>query len=361
MNWIHQFTCFCTICFVMFFPCEVSAINSPEVSLSRCDQTQTSKDGYATHQRLTVSEHPAFRPLCVPVYRDNVVIAGEDTQAYFMLVGFQRNKVNFDYDALSANTAQPGHEFDNYSKRSAGQKRRYINVIVPKNDVFSRMIVYLLPWALFNEDYFFKYFCPEACKPGAKRHPARWGGNRANEFEKRRIFEAFMDDAFPAISNASLPIDTTYAYITSDGRGDYNFLTNQLELSLSFQINGVYKPKVTSHLLQSTGIYEDKSLYDKDKVSPQTGTPKILQNRKGHYNIDMDAALAEQIYLNKGLRCVTKIKILDWVFAESLDGLSKSQLFVPVWESASDDVECFADNTFGTPYFSFNWRTEERL
>lgn len=170
-----------------------------------------------------------------------------------------------------------------------------------------------------------------------------------------------MGDAFPAISNASLPIDTTYAYITSGGRGDYNFLTNKLELSLSFELYGVYKPKVITESLRPTAIYEDESLYDKDNVSPQTGTPTVLRNYKGRYDIDMDAALAEEIYNNKGMRCITKIKILDWVFADSMGSSSKRKLFIPVWESGSDQVECFTDNAFDTPYFSFNWRTGKRI
>ena len=361
MHWIHQFTCFLSIGLVLLFPYIAAAANTPEVSLSNCEQTQTAKDGYATHKRITVSAHPAFRLLCIPVYQDTLLLAGEDTQAYFTLVGFQHNKAYFDYDAISTENAQPGREFDNYRKHSDGQKRRYINAVIPHNDAFSRMMVYLLPWALFNDEHFFHYFCPRACKPDKQRHPARWGGNRANEFEKRRVFKAFMENAFPAINTASLPLDTTYAYITSDGRGDYNFLTNKLELSLSFQLYGIYKPKVITELLRPTAIYEDESLYDKDNVSPPTGTPTVLRNYTGRYDIEMNAALAEKIYNNKGMRCITKIKILDWVFADSMGSSPKRKLFIPVWESASDQVECFTDNAFDTPYFSFNWRTGERI
>lgn len=91
MHWIRLFTCFLFISFAMLSPCFAIAANSLQTSLSPCEQTQTANDGYTSHQRIEVSAHPAFRPLCIPVYQDTMLLAGEDTQAYITLVGFQHD------------------------------------------------------------------------------------------------------------------------------------------------------------------------------------------------------------------------------------------------------------------------------
>lgn len=318
-------------------------------------------NGYANHKKVTVSKHPAFRDLCLPVHKDILLFAGDDIKAYFSLVGFQHNKEYFEVNSLTSKNTQPNNEYDNYRKRSEGKKRSYINATIPHNDVFSRIMLHFLPRVLFNNEYYFKYFCHSHCKPDTKRHPARWGGTASDEFKRNRLFKDFLTNVLPEIKQANTPIDTKYFYIVPNGRGNFDFLTNKLDVSLSFYAAGVYKPKNESELLKATAIYDNKSLYDKNIITPETGSMRRPDRGPSTYPISMTEQLAEKIYLNKGMRCVTKIKVLDWVFSDNSVSTPKGKMFMPVWESASDQIDCFSNNSFEELYFSFNWRTKTRI
>ncbi|MDO6711672.1 hypothetical protein Q4567_13140 [Aliiglaciecola sp. 2_MG-2023] len=362
MKRVSFYTSFISVSIAIFLSQIAFASPSKQKDMAiDCQQSDTAQNGYAVHKRIMVSTHPAFRPLCLPIYKDTLIIEGEDTDAYLSLVGYHQNKIYFERDTVSASNAQPNREYDNYRKRSDGRKRRYINVTIPNNDVFSRMVVYVLPWALFNDEYYLHYFCGNNCKPGKKRLPSRWGGNGANQFEQKRTFQTFMNEAFPAIENASLPVDSAYAYIISNGNSSYNFATGKLEISLSFYAGGVYKPKDKTQLLKHTAIYENPALYDKNNTSSETGIIKILDRATSIYAIEVDEVLAEKIYINKGIRCLAKIKTLDWIFADSIDSTLRGKTFMPIWESASDQIDCYSNNQFNELYFSFNWRTGKRI
>lgn len=356
------YACFIAVSIAIVLPQMAFSSPSMQEQLAHdCQDSDTAQSGYTDHKRIMVSTHAAFRPLCIPSYKDTLILEGEDTKAYISLVGYHHNKVYFEPDKVTASNAQPNREYDNYRKRSDGQKRRYINAIIPNNDVFSRMTVYLLPKKLFNDAYFFRYFCTNNCKRGTQRNSTRWGGSSANQFQQKRTFQAFMNDAFPAIEKASLPFNTEFAYIVSSSGSHFDFSTSKLEISLSFNAGGVYKPKNHAKFLKPTGVYNDDALYDKNNTSPATSEVKKLVGSTSTYFLEVNEALAEKIYQNNGMRCLAKIKILDWIFADNIDSTSNRKMFMPVWESANDQIDCYANNQFKEHYFSFNWQTGKRI